>query len=134
MQAGRIETNQKNLEKLRGAWTAAREFDKAVGVIDQLAPMQDNGELYVQKAQLMMEKGQWDGVMVAAQQGIDKGGLKKPGGAYLLIGIAANELERWDEARAALNQAKRVGNDSTRRQATDWEVFVNDRQSVARAQ
>lgn len=134
MQAGRIETNQKNLEKLRGAWTASREFDRAVAVIDQLAPMQEDGELYVQKAQLLMEKGQWDGVMVAAQQGVDKGGLKKPGGAYLLIGIAANELERWDDAREALNQAKRVGNDSTRRQAADWEVFVNDRQSVARAQ
>jgi tetratricopeptide (TPR) repeat protein len=133
MAAGRIETNEKNLEKLRAAWTSAREFDKAVGVIDQLAPMKPTGELYVQKAQLMMEKGQWEGVIDAARQAIEKGGLDKTGGTYLMIGIAANELERWDEAQEALNQARRVGNESTRRQATDWLTFVEDRRQVAMA-
>jgi tetratricopeptide (TPR) repeat protein len=133
MKAGRVETSEKNLEKLRSAWTASREFDKAVAVIDQLAPMKSNGELYVQKAQLMMEKGNWDGVITAAEQAIEKGGLKKPGGAYLMIGIAANELERWDASKEALNEARRLGNDSTRRQATDWLTFVEDRRQVAMA-
>jgi tetratricopeptide (TPR) repeat protein len=133
MQAGRVETNEKNLEKLRSAWTAAREFDRAVAVIDQLAPMKPDGELYVQKAQLMMEKGQWEGVITAAEQALEKGGLNKPGGAYLMIGIAGNELERWDVAREALNEAKRVGNQTTRRQAADWLTFVEDRRQVAMA-
>jgi tetratricopeptide (TPR) repeat protein len=133
MNAGRVETNEKNLEKLRSAWTAAREFDRAVAVIDQLAPMKPDGELYVQKAQLMMEKGQWEGVIAAAEQALEKGGLKKPGGAYLMIGIAGNELERWDVAREALNEAKRVGNQTTRRQAADWLTFVEDRRQVAMA-
>jgi hypothetical protein len=95
--------------------------------------MKPTGELYVQKAQLMMEKGQWEGVIDAANQAIEKGGLDKTGGTYLMIGIAANELERWDEAREALNQAKRVGNESTRRQASDWLTFVEDRRQVAMA-
>jgi tetratricopeptide (TPR) repeat protein len=133
MAAGRVETTEKNLEKLRSAWTSAREFDKAVAVIDQLAPMKPDGELYVQKAQLLMEKGQWEGVITASEQALEKGGLDKPGGAYLMMGIAANELERWDKAREALNEARRVGNDSTRRQASDWLTFVEDRRQVAMA-
>ena len=52
---------------------------------------------------------------------------------YLMIGIAGNELERWDVAREALNEAKRVGNDTTRRQAADWLTFVEDRRQVAMA-
>jgi tetratricopeptide (TPR) repeat protein len=133
MAAGRVATTEKNLEKLRGAWTAAREFDRAVAVIDQLAPMKPDGELYVQKAQLLMEKGQWEGVITAAEQAIEKGGLDKPGGAYLMIGIAANELERWDTARDALTEARKVGNETTRRQAADWLTFVEDRRQVAMA-
>jgi hypothetical protein len=72
-------------------------------------------------------------VITASEQALEKGGLDKPGGAYLMMGIAANELERWDKAREALNEARRVGNDSTRRQASDWLTFVEDRRQVAMA-
>ena len=61
----------------------------------------------------------------------DKGGLKKPGGAYLMIGIAANELRDWQQAMDALKEAKRF-DDKTRRQADDWMNFVQDRIAVAR--
>lgn len=129
--AKRVEENQKNLELLLGAWTAAREFDRAIATIDRLAPYHSDGEIFVQKAQLLMEKGQWADTIAAARQAIDKGGLKKPGGAYLMIGIAANELSDWQQAMDALKEAKRF-DDKTRRQADDWMKFVEDRIAVAR--
>ena len=99
--------------------------------IDRLAPMKQDGELYLQKAQLLAEKSDWSGAVEAARQAIEKGGLKKPGGAYLLIGIASNELRDWQQAMDALKEARQY-DQNTRRQATDWMKFVEDRMAVAR--
>ncbi|UCC14114.1 MAG: tetratricopeptide repeat protein [Gammaproteobacteria bacterium] len=131
MAAGRIEANEKNLTLLLSAWTQAREFDRAIATIDRLAPMKPTGELYLQKAQLLAEKSDWSGTVEAARQAIAKGGLKKPGGAYLLIGIASNELRDWQQAMDALKEARQFDM-NTRRQATDWMKFVEDRMAVAR--
>jgi len=129
--AGRVEGSEKNLTLLLNAWTQAREFDRAVATIDRLAPMKPDGELYLQKAQLLAEKSDWQGTIEAARQAIEKGSLKKPGGAYLLIGIAANEMKDWQQALDALREARKY-DESTRRQAADWIKFVEDRMAVAR--
>lgn len=129
--AGRIKPTEKNLELALNAWTAAREFDRAVATIDKLAPMKPDGELYLQKAQLLAEKSDWSGTIDAARQAIAKGGLKSPGGAYLLIGIAANEMEDFQQAIEALREARKF-DDKSRRQAGDWIKFVEDRMAVAR--
>ena len=49
LQEGNIENSEKNLRLLLGAWTAAREFNKAIEVIDVLAPLTGEGKLYIQK-------------------------------------------------------------------------------------
>lgn len=131
MAAGRVKTTEKNLQLALNAWTSAREFDKAIATIDQLAPMQTDGELYLQKAQLLAEKSDWSGTIEAARQAIAKGNLKSPGGAYLLIGIAANEMEDFQQAIEALQEARKF-DDKSRRQAGDWMKFVEDRMAVAR--
>ena len=131
MAAKRVEETKKNLDLMLSAWTAAREFGRAIATIDRLAGFHDNGEIYLQKAQLLMEKGDWAETIAAARQALEKGGLKKPGGAYLMIGIASNELRDWQQAMDALNQAKRF-DDKTRRQANEWMNFVQDRIAVAR--
>jgi tetratricopeptide (TPR) repeat protein len=131
MAAGRIKADEKNLGLLLNAWTQAREFDRAVATIDRLAPMKPDGELFLQKAQLLAEKSDWAGTIEAARQAIEKGNLKKPGGAYLLIGIAANEIKDWQQALDALKEARKY-DENTRRQASDWIKFVEDRMAVAR--
>lgn len=132
MASGRIQTTQKNLELLLSAWTSAREFDKAIATIDRLAPLKDDGELYMQKAQLLAEKSEWQGSIDAARQALEKGGLKTPGGAYLLIGISANEMRDFAQALDALKEARNY-DDKTRRQAGDWIKFVEERQQAAAA-
>ena len=59
IQEGNIENSEKNLRLLLGAWTAAREFNKAIEVIDVLAPITGEGKLYIQKAMLLNENGDW---------------------------------------------------------------------------
>jgi tetratricopeptide (TPR) repeat protein len=134
MENKRIPVNQKNLELLLSAWTSAREFDKAITVIDKLAPMTDDGGYFLQKAQLFAEKTEWDEVAKAAQQAVDKGSMKEKqtGGAYLLLGIALAELERYPDALAALDKAKNY-DENSRKQANGWIDYVRDRQQVTLA-
>ncbi len=130
IKSGAIARNQKNLELLLSAWTGAREFDKAIEVIDVLAPMVESGTYYWQRAQLFNEKADWTEVIASATQALERGGLKRPGEAYVLMGMAHAELQEYDRAVAAFEQAKKQGEDA-RRNAVAWIDYVNDRRQVS---
>lgn len=130
MEAGRIEATQRNLELLLQAWTAAREYGLAAGVIDRLAAMTGDGDLLVRKARLLMEENRWQATVEAARGALALGNVSSPGDAWLLIGIALMELDRLQESRQALQQAQDYDAD-TRRQAREWQRFVEDRIELA---
>jgi len=127
---GRIRADRQNLDLLLGAWSTAREFDKAIGVINRVARMTDSGEYYIEMAKLYAEKNKWQAVVDAADRAIGKGKLKKPGGAYLLMGMAYAELGDFQKALDALEQARRF-DETSRRQAEGWIDYVNDRKQIA---
>jgi tetratricopeptide (TPR) repeat protein len=124
---GSLERNEKNLRLLLGAWTAAREFDQAIGVINILAPMINDGDLYIQKAMLLNEKGDWEGIKVAASEALNTGSLEKPGDIYILKGMAQTELEEYDQAINSFEKAVELGTDGNKRNAEAWIEYVTDR-------
>lgn len=128
--AGQVEANEANLRLLLQAWTNAREYNRAAATIDRLAALTGDGNLLVQKARLMMEQNQWQVTADAARQALEIGGVDKPGGAWLMIGIAEMELGNLREARRAFQQAQEF-DANTRRQAREWQRFVEDRIQVA---
>lgn len=130
MSRGVVEASEKNLELLLSGWTAAREYDKATAVIDRLAKLKQDGDLYIQKANLKMEQNDWQGTVDAARQALNMGDLDNPGGAWLMLGIASMELGELREARQAFKEAQNF-DEKIRRQARDWEKFVEDRMQVA---
>lgn len=130
IEAGQVEANAANLRLLLQAWTSAREYNRAGAVIDRLAPMTGEGDLFVQKARLMMEQNEWQPTVDAARQAIELGNVDKPGSAWLMIGIAEMELGNLREARRAFQQAQEF-DANTRRQAREWQRFVEDRIQVA---
>ncbi len=129
---GRVEATRKNLDLMLSAWTAAREFDKAIQTIDRLGPMAEDGEYFVQKAQLLYEKSDWQGVIAAGEAALEKGAVKRPGSVYVLMGMAQAELGDYDAALRTLEQATRF-DDSSRRNANSWIAYVQDRRQVALA-
>ena len=124
---GSLESNEKNLRLLLGAWTAAREFDKAIGVINILAPMINDGDLYIQKAMLLNEKGDWEGIKVASSEALNTGNLEKPGDIYILKGMAQTELEEYDQAINSFEKSIELGTDGNKRNAEAWIEYVSDR-------
>lgn len=130
MEDGLAETNPASLELLLQAWTAAREFERAAEVIDRLAPLTGDGDLYIRKARLKLEQNDWQGSLGAARQALELGNVGRPGDAWLMIGIALMELEELRESRQAFQRAQEFDPD-TRRQAREWQRFVEDRIQVA---
>ena len=127
---GRVSESQETLELLLSAWTAAREFAKAVDVIDILAPLSEDGEYDLQKARLLTEQGDWPAVIDATERALERGGIRSVGNALILKGMAHTELQQWDQALAAFEQARDLG-DNAERNARAWIEFVRDRRQVA---
>jgi tetratricopeptide (TPR) repeat protein len=130
IEQGTVEPTAQNLRLLLQAWTGAREYDRAGQVIDRLAPMTGEGDLFMQKARLMLEQNQWQQTIDAARQAVELGNVSSPGGAWLMIGIAAMELGNLRESRQAFQKAQEF-DANTRRQAREWQRFVEDRIQVA---
>tara|TARA_Y100000748_G_scaffold303072_1_gene307111 strand:- start:427 stop:1692 length:1266 start_codon:yes stop_codon:yes gene_type:complete len=127
IQEGNIENSEKNLRLLLGAWTAAREFNKAIEVIDVLAPITGEGKLYIQKAMLLNENGDWKGVQDATAKALTDEELENPGDVYILRGMAETELGNYEEAIESFTQAMEVGTETNKKNAEAWIDYVADR-------
>jgi len=127
MDSGLVEKNEENLRLLLGAWTSAREFDQAIEIIDTLALMLNDGTLYIQKAMLLNEKGDWSGIKDAAAMALQDQELKNPGDVYILRGMAHAELGEYEEAIDSFAQAIEVGTDGNKKNAEAWIEYVSDR-------
>ena len=115
---GKIEKTQKNFELLADAWIQAQELNRALDALSKAAPLAKDGAVYVRQGQLYLEKEDWDNSIKSLKAGISKGGLKKPGIAYVALGIAQFKkgyvqasIESFQEARRYPQQEK---------QATEW--------------
>ena len=118
MNAGRIERSGKNLQKLGEAWMRARETDEALKELEAAARIQKKGVLYLRLAQLHTDKENWRRVIDLANQALSAGGLKNPGDAYMLRGMAQYELKQKKSALASFSKA--VKYKKSKRQASQW--------------
>ena len=127
LQEGNIENSEKNLRRLLGASTAEREFNKAIEVIEILARLTGEGKLYIQKAMLLNENGDWKGVQDATAKALTDEELENPGDVYILRGMAETELGNYDEAIESFSQAMEIGTETNKKNAEAWFDYVADR-------
>ena len=129
---GTLEADEENLKVLLQAWLSSHEFDRAVEVINRLEPYADDGEYFLQAAQIYNETGDWEKVVENSTKALE-GGLKKPENALMLAGTAYTELDRYDEATRAFLRVRETGDSSARRNAESWIAFVDEQRQLARA-
>lgn len=104
---GTLEKNQTNVEKLGNAWTAAREFEKAVPALREAGSLADDGELYVRAGNVQQQLNDWEGSIESFQDAIEKGGLRDEALVEYLLGYSLHQLDRNDEAKTHLQRAAR---------------------------
>ncbi len=118
MQAGVIKRTERTLTTLGEAWLRAREFERALGPLEQAAKLAAKGNLYMRVAQIHMERERWKKAAAAIQAGLAKGGLTDTGNAHLLLGIARFRADKLMDARKAFQKA--LGYKNVRQSAENW--------------
>jgi tetratricopeptide (TPR) repeat protein len=118
MQASRIERTGKNLQKLGEAWMRAQETDAALKELQAAAQAQKKGLLYLRLAQLHTDKENWGKVIELSNKALAAGGLKNPGDAHMLKGMALYETGKKKSAVASFSKALKYA--KSKRQAAQW--------------
>lgn len=111
------------LDMLANAWVNAREYAKAITTFTELAEMTGTGDPMLRVANIYIEEGRWDQAQQALQAAIDSE-LEEPGKAWLMLGIAFAEQDRYSDSFKALRKSRSF--DYTRSQAGKWLRYAED--------
>ncbi len=118
-----IEGDAKAYEFLANSWIQAREYDRSVPPLRRAAELSENGDLYVRLGQVQMAQEQWKEAVSLFEKAIEKGDLRNPGSAELLLGIALYNDDRVGPARFKFERAKNF--EKTRKAANDWLTHID---------
>lgn len=132
MEKGTLAADENNLKMLLQAWLSAREYDKAVDTINRLEQYANDGEYFLQAAQIYSETGDWSKVVDNANKALEAG-LSKPATALLLAGAAHAELGQFAQATSVFERVRAVGDAAQRRNADAWIEFVSEKRQLQNA-
>jgi len=115
---GVIKDSPQAWQLLADSWMHARERDRALPPMRRAAELAKDGNLYVRLAQILVDREEWGEAREAIAMAEEKGGLRHPGHAQLLLGIASANEERWGEAEQAFAAARQ--DEKTEKAADYW--------------
>lgn len=101
-----VTLDEKLYEKLANCWIAAQEFDKSLAPLQRAAELAPNGDTFIRLGEVQVQREDWDAAIAAVQRGVDKGQLRDPGNAQLMLGIAHYNQKRYSEAVPYFNRAR----------------------------
>ena len=118
IETGAMARDSESYELLANSWIAAREYERSIAPLRKAADLADDGNLYVRLGQVYMQREIWDEAWMLLEKAVQKGGLKDPGNADLLLGITLYNDAHVDRARTSFMRA--MEHDSTRAAASGW--------------
>src|ERR1051325_7180691 len=98
VEQGRLKGDAKTQELIANCWIAARDYEKAMTPLRKAADLSDSGELYVRLAEVYVQREDWPNASNVLRLGLDKGKLKAPGNAKLLMGMALYNQKKLGDA------------------------------------
>ena len=123
---GVMDKSLTNLKFLAQSWSLAKENEKAVPVMMAAADLSEDGELDLQLAQIFLNMEEYDSAAEASQKALDKGNLRNPGNAHLILGMALFNQQYFAESLIQL--AKAEEHQGTKAMAERWRKFVENEQ------
>ncbi|HEY6123182.1 MAG TPA: hypothetical protein VIV63_00910, partial [Steroidobacteraceae bacterium] len=96
----------------------------AEAALKKLAAMADRGEYYFKLGAMYGDNEQWSDSRQALERAVQKGGLKRPGEAWMRIAVANYNLSNVPGTQAALQQAMKF--DESRKQAGEWLKYLGN--------
>ena len=120
MQSGVIKKTAKNYRLLSQAWSLAQEDQKAIEPLTQAARLSNDGELYVRLAVNYLNLDRFDDCVQSGQQGLAKGGVKRPMDARMTIGQCLYNQKKYTAARSEFLRVVRNGNEKDKKIGQQW--------------
>ncbi len=115
---GKVPADEANLEAVADAWINARESVRAEAILKKLASMSEKGDYFFKLGAMYGDNERWKDSRDALQKALQKGGLKRPGEAWMRLAVAEYNLKDNPGAIAALQKALTFN--ETRKQAGEW--------------
>lgn len=125
LQSGVVQPTEANYMLLASAWQDAGDMDRTVAALGEAVKQSKTGDAYVAQAQIYTQRHEWFSAIDSAKKAIAKGGLKRPGRAWLLQGIAQLQNHQLDDGTASLREALKY--DDSRAQAETWLRYLSTR-------
>ena len=136
MKAEQVERTVKNLRLLGQAYHIGRDVDEAIPVLEEAGKLAEDGETFGRLAGLYLQRDEYEKCRDAAQQALDKGGLRRPLSAKMTKGNCLFNLHKYSEASKVFREVGREARKSkdTRTEAllaSDWLKYIdNERKRV----
>ena len=128
IESGKVEASRRHLETLGNYWMSAQENDKAIAALSRAGQASEDGRIHLRVAYLLVEKEDWNKAEQALLRAVKKGGLRKPGKAWILLGMTAYESDRYDDARQYFVRA--TDYEDSRSDANEWIAHIESEQAI----
>lgn len=129
MNAGRIKPTAEKLDTLANLYQVAREYDRAIPVIQKLASQTKSGKSYERLGRSYFEMGKHKEAEKNLRLALDKGGMKEAGFAWVLIGQMKHKAGERAAARKAFQTAAKMGD----RGGRGWLDFMSSEDETKKA-
>ncbi|MBB3062086.1 tetratricopeptide repeat protein [Microbulbifer rhizosphaerae] len=118
----KIERTSKNLETLAQAYQMAQELQKSIPNLEAAAKLSAKGELYSRLAGIYLDLDKNEQAVNMGDRALRKGGIKRPGQLYIVLGMANANLKKYDDALSSLKKA--LEHDSSKKYAEQWINYI----------
>ena len=119
-----IDGKSKNWEITGNAWRQAQEIDKAIPAMEAAAAKSDSGELYARLGNIYLDGDQFNKAISAINKGLNRGGVKRPDSARLVLGMAYYNTGKYEQAQEAFEAAGR--DERSKQYAEQWISYMNN--------
>ena len=119
----KLDENLKNLEFLAQAWSNAKEYEKAIPVLEQAAKLSGKGDNYSRLAQVYLNMEQWDKVITYGKKAMDKGVVKNMGHLQVSLGMAYFNLKKFNSSIRYFEMAAK--DKKVKKVALQWIKYVS---------
>jgi len=120
---GSIDDTSKNYEVMGNAWRQSQEVAKAIPAMEAAASKSDSGELYARLGNIYLDGDQYKKAITAINKGLQRGGVKRPDTARLVLGMAYFNDKQYAKAREAFKAAGR--DERSEKYAAQWILYMD---------
>jgi tetratricopeptide (TPR) repeat protein len=118
-----VEDNSKNWELLAGALRQAQESSRRSRPWRRPRQLSDDGDLYARLGNIYLDAEQNEKAIEAINKGLQRGGVKRPDNARLVLGMAYFNTNQYEKARDAFRAAGR--DERSKKYARQWIAYMN---------